>query len=189
MPTPSSVRKATLADAPRLAQTLASAFQDDPVITWIFPDQHRCRRVLPAFMGVPPPQAGLPPRRGLDGRRRGGGRGLAAAAWAMAACPAPSGCGCCLPWSGFLVRGPSRCWVGWGAWRRGTRTIGPTGTSPRELRLDPGATAASSAATGVSVRAGSNRAGQFWAVLSIRGVLRVIEVSAVAAACEMEEVP
>ena len=36
MPTGSSVRKATLADAPRLAQALASAFQDDPVIAWIF---------------------------------------------------------------------------------------------------------------------------------------------------------
>jgi ribosomal protein S18 acetylase RimI-like enzyme len=50
MPTGSSVRKATLADAPRLAQGLASAFQDDPVIAWIFPDQHRRRAVLPAFM-------------------------------------------------------------------------------------------------------------------------------------------
>jgi ribosomal protein S18 acetylase RimI-like enzyme len=50
MPTGSSVRKATLADAPRLAQVLASAFQDDPVIAWIFPDEHRRRRVLPAFM-------------------------------------------------------------------------------------------------------------------------------------------
>jgi ribosomal protein S18 acetylase RimI-like enzyme len=50
MPTGSSVRKATLADAPRLARALASAFQDDPVIAWIFPDEHRRRRVLPAFM-------------------------------------------------------------------------------------------------------------------------------------------
>ena len=50
MATGSSVRKATLADAPRLAQALASAFQDDPVMAWIFPDQHRRRRVLPAFM-------------------------------------------------------------------------------------------------------------------------------------------
>ena len=50
MTTGSSVRKATLADAPRLAQVLASAFQDDPVIAWIFPDQRRRRRVLPAFM-------------------------------------------------------------------------------------------------------------------------------------------
>jgi ribosomal protein S18 acetylase RimI-like enzyme len=50
MPTGSSVRKATLADAPRLAQALASAFRDDPVIAWIFPDEQRRRRVLPAFM-------------------------------------------------------------------------------------------------------------------------------------------
>jgi len=35
MATGSSIRKATLADAPRLAQALASAFQDDPVIAWI----------------------------------------------------------------------------------------------------------------------------------------------------------
>jgi ribosomal protein S18 acetylase RimI-like enzyme len=46
----SSVRKATLADAPRLAQALAAAFQDDPVIAWIFPDEQHRRRVLPAFM-------------------------------------------------------------------------------------------------------------------------------------------
>jgi ribosomal protein S18 acetylase RimI-like enzyme len=44
------VRKATLADAPRLALALASAFQDDPVIAWVFPDQRRRRAVLPAFM-------------------------------------------------------------------------------------------------------------------------------------------
>jgi ribosomal protein S18 acetylase RimI-like enzyme len=50
MATGSSVRKATVADAPRLAQALASAFQDDPVIAWIFPDEQRRRRILPAFM-------------------------------------------------------------------------------------------------------------------------------------------
>jgi hypothetical protein len=50
MPTASSVRKATLADVPRLALALASAFQDDPVIAWVFPDEKRRRRVLPAFM-------------------------------------------------------------------------------------------------------------------------------------------
>jgi ribosomal protein S18 acetylase RimI-like enzyme len=46
----SPVRKATLADVPRLAQALASAFQDDPVITWVLPDEQRRRVVLPAFM-------------------------------------------------------------------------------------------------------------------------------------------
>jgi len=50
MATGSSVRKATLADARRLAQALASAFQDDPVIAWIFPDERRRCGVLPAFM-------------------------------------------------------------------------------------------------------------------------------------------
>ena len=50
MATGSSVRKATLADAHRLAQALASAFQNDPVIAWIFPNEHRRRGVLPAFM-------------------------------------------------------------------------------------------------------------------------------------------
>jgi ribosomal protein S18 acetylase RimI-like enzyme len=50
MATGTSIRRATLADAPRLAQTLASAFQDDPVIAWIFPDQRRRRAVLAAFM-------------------------------------------------------------------------------------------------------------------------------------------
>jgi hypothetical protein len=35
-----------------LAQALASAFQDDPVIAWIFPDQQRRRRVPPACKGT-----------------------------------------------------------------------------------------------------------------------------------------
>ena len=50
MATGSWVHKATLADAPRLAQALALAFQDDPVIAWIFPDEQRRRTVLLAFM-------------------------------------------------------------------------------------------------------------------------------------------
>ena len=72
MPTGSSVRKATLADAPRLAQALASAFQDDPVIAWIFPDEQRRRAVLPAFMEFrlrkPAPACAVPTGRHLRHR-------------------------------------------------------------------------------------------------------------------------
>jgi hypothetical protein len=46
----SSVRKAIPADAPRLALALASAFQEGPVIAWVFPDEQHRRAVLPAFM-------------------------------------------------------------------------------------------------------------------------------------------
>jgi ribosomal protein S18 acetylase RimI-like enzyme len=44
------VRKATPADLPRLARAFASAFEADPVIAWVFPDERRRRTVLPAFM-------------------------------------------------------------------------------------------------------------------------------------------
>ena len=96
MPTGSSVRKATLADAPRLAQALASAFQDDPVMAWIFPDQHRRRRVLPAFMefrlrrlAFPHDEVWMTAGGAADGsgcRRPGDGN-----------CRVGSSCGCCLP--------------------------------------------------------------------------------------------
>ena len=52
MATGSSSAKHPPADAPRLAQALASAFQDDAVIAWIFPDQQRRRRVPPACKGT-----------------------------------------------------------------------------------------------------------------------------------------
>jgi ribosomal protein S18 acetylase RimI-like enzyme len=45
-----SVTKATLADVPQLAQVLAAAFETDPVIAWVFPNEERRRAVLPAFM-------------------------------------------------------------------------------------------------------------------------------------------
>ena len=50
MPTRPSVTKATLADVPQLAQALAAAFQTDPVIAWVFPNEERRRAVLASFM-------------------------------------------------------------------------------------------------------------------------------------------
>ena len=97
MPAGLSVRRATLADAPRLAQALAAAFQDDPVIAWIFPDEHRRRAVLPAFMEFRLRKLAFPHDQvwmTADG--------AAAAVWlpppgTMAAVAPRSGCGCCLP--------------------------------------------------------------------------------------------
>jgi ribosomal protein S18 acetylase RimI-like enzyme len=42
-----TVDKATANDTPRLAQTLANAFYDDPAISWMVPDDDRRRRVGP----------------------------------------------------------------------------------------------------------------------------------------------
>ena len=53
-------------------QALASAFQDDPVIAWIFPDEQRRRAVLPAFMEFrlrkPAPACAVPTGRHLRHR-------------------------------------------------------------------------------------------------------------------------
>jgi ribosomal protein S18 acetylase RimI-like enzyme len=42
-----TVRKATTADVPRLADTLAEAFFDDPVMSWCYPDSARRAQLLP----------------------------------------------------------------------------------------------------------------------------------------------
>jgi hypothetical protein len=141
MATGSSVREATLADARRLAQALASAFQDDPVIAWIFPDEQRRRRVLPAFMEFRLRRLAFP----HDQVWMTAGEAAAAVGSPRpgdGSCPAPSGCGCCRPWSGSLACGPPRCWLGWSAWRRGTCAVGPTGirssSAPSRRRRDEG---------------------------------------------------
>jgi GNAT superfamily N-acetyltransferase len=47
-----TVREAGTADLPRLAPMLAAAFQDDPVMAYIFPDPVVRRARLPGFLGV-----------------------------------------------------------------------------------------------------------------------------------------
>jgi ribosomal protein S18 acetylase RimI-like enzyme len=49
---PPRIQKATGADLPRIATTLAAAFFDDPVFRWTCPDEHRRRRLLPAFFSL-----------------------------------------------------------------------------------------------------------------------------------------
>jgi ribosomal protein S18 acetylase RimI-like enzyme len=49
---PTRIHKATGADVPRIATTLARAFFDDPVFRWTCPDEQRRRRLLPAFFAL-----------------------------------------------------------------------------------------------------------------------------------------
>jgi len=46
------VRKATTADVPALARSLARAFDDDPVMGWLFPDPRRRPRWTERFFSV-----------------------------------------------------------------------------------------------------------------------------------------
>ena len=46
------IEKATAADTPRLAQTLARAFYDDPTIRWMVPDDERRLRMGPLGFGA-----------------------------------------------------------------------------------------------------------------------------------------
>jgi hypothetical protein len=126
---------------PRLAQALASAFQDDPVIAWSFPDQHRRRAVLRAFMEFRLRKLAFPHDQVWMTAE-----GAAAAVWL----PPPGRWQLSRPQrlrllpalSGSLAGGPPRSWVGWSAWRRGTPTIGPTGScsswAPTRRRRDEG---------------------------------------------------
>jgi GNAT superfamily N-acetyltransferase len=51
MPSPPSIeiRKADGGDAGRIAEVLARAFDDDPLVTWMFPDERVRRARLPRF--------------------------------------------------------------------------------------------------------------------------------------------
>jgi ribosomal protein S18 acetylase RimI-like enzyme len=49
---PPEVRPARRTDVPALAQTLASAFQDDPVFCWLQPDAAKRAAALPGFFGA-----------------------------------------------------------------------------------------------------------------------------------------
>ncbi len=45
-------RKATQQSLPTLSETLALAFYDDPVVTWVMADGQRRREILPEFFGA-----------------------------------------------------------------------------------------------------------------------------------------
>src|SRR5438128_4456350 len=51
-PAEASVRKATTQDRPLVVRTLARAFYDDPVMTWLFPWDNRRLQILEAFFDV-----------------------------------------------------------------------------------------------------------------------------------------
>lgn len=68
-------RTATADDLPRLSETMAAAFHDDPVFTWWIADGDRRRQILPGFFGVVA-EANLP-----DGEVYTEAQGVAAAIW------------------------------------------------------------------------------------------------------------
>jgi ribosomal protein S18 acetylase RimI-like enzyme len=46
---PVVIQRAQLHDLPQVSRTLAAAFQDDPVMAWVVPDEGRRRQSLPSF--------------------------------------------------------------------------------------------------------------------------------------------
>ena len=45
-------RKATQESLPTVAETLALAFHDDPLVTWCIPDESRRRQIMPSFFAA-----------------------------------------------------------------------------------------------------------------------------------------
>jgi len=78
-PVPPTVRPFARADLPAAVATLARAFDDDPVMTWIFPDDAMRRRRLPGFFGSALRGSGLR-HEGTEVAVRGG-QVLGAAIW------------------------------------------------------------------------------------------------------------
>jgi len=78
-PVPPTVRPFARADLPATIATLARAFDDDPVMTWIFPDDAMRRRRLPGFFGSALRGSGLR-HEGTEVAVRGG-QVLGAAIW------------------------------------------------------------------------------------------------------------
>ena len=72
------VRKASADDVPRIADTLARAFFDDPVFRWVCPDDERREALLPGFFALFT-EAMAAPRRDLCGGRGRGRRAVGAA--------------------------------------------------------------------------------------------------------------
>ena len=55
-----AIRKATLADNDRLAETFTSAFSDDPTFAWVFPDDRTRTKRLRAFFAYAGRKMALP---------------------------------------------------------------------------------------------------------------------------------
>ncbi|MDX6644347.1 MAG: hypothetical protein QOK40_74 [Miltoncostaeaceae bacterium] len=51
-PLPVMVRRATREDVPRVSETLAAAFCDDPIMAWCYPDAARRQEILPRSFDI-----------------------------------------------------------------------------------------------------------------------------------------
>ena len=77
------IRRAGPSDIPQISRVLARAFIDDPVFSWVMPDEARRRRILPALFAFFANRRAAP-RRHVHRGRRGRGRALPAGQPAIA---------------------------------------------------------------------------------------------------------